>query len=102
MSMYTGEGLNECEHILVGESVHTCVLGSLCAFPASVHRAHENKAKIPCCQGIYCCPGNFLPQLKDIRAGERYEGWAALGRQEGQWSLQEGWTLVWILSVGIG
>jgi len=73
MSMYTGEGLNECEHILVGESVHTCVLGSLCAFPASVHRAHENKAKIPCCQGIYCCPGNFLPQLKDIRAGERYE-----------------------------
>ena len=45
MSMYTSEGLHECEHILVDVNIHSCVLWSVCALPASKHIAYKDKAK---------------------------------------------------------
>ena len=62
MSMYTSEGLPECEHILVDVNIHSLVLWSVCVVPASKYIRIKQRT---CCQGLYCCPG--------IQARERCE-----------------------------
>ena len=39
MSLYTSEGLHECEHILADVNIHPFVLFSVCTVPACKHIA---------------------------------------------------------------
>ena len=97
---YRDEGLHERDRILVHVSIHTCVLGSVWAFPASMPTSQLLNQRL-CSQGLHCCPENMLARLKGyLSKREMWEGWATLVKWEGQLCLEEVWKLLWILYVG--